>query len=110
MDEHAYERRQVPKTINIHGYDLNYKDSPLKGNIFRYRCRRVGCKYFVKIDKENWEKIIKKEKDILLTEINEYTYKNEIISRINVDSVRTEKDSEQLARKLIILNLNEPLE
>ncbi len=34
MEEQAYERRQVPKTINIHGYDLNYKDPPLKGKIF----------------------------------------------------------------------------
>ena len=63
MEEPAIERRQVPKIININGYDLNYKDPPIKGNIFRFRCWRIGFKYFVKIDKENLEKILKKEKE-----------------------------------------------
>ena len=60
----AFEKRNVSRVLKIKGYDLTYKDPPLKGNIFRYRCRKVGGNYFVNIDQDNIEKINKNEKDI----------------------------------------------
>ena len=60
----AFEKRNVPRVLKIKGYDLTYKNPPLKGNIFRYRCRKVGYNYFVKIVQDNIEKINKNEKDI----------------------------------------------
>jgi hypothetical protein len=35
--EQDYERRNAPIILNINGYDLTYKDPPVKGNIYRYR-------------------------------------------------------------------------
>ena len=60
----AFEKRNVPRVLNIKGYELTYKDPPLKGNIFRYRCRKVGCNYFVKIDQTNIERSIKMKKKL----------------------------------------------
>ena len=109
-DARAFEKRNVPRVLNIKGYDLTYKDPPLKGNIFRYRCRKVGCNYFVKIDQTNIAKVNKNEKEIKYEEINTHAHKKENIANINIESVKTEKDCEDLAKKLIIKNLNEPLE
>ena len=47
----AYERRGVPRLLNIKGYDLFYKDPPLKEGYFVYRCRKKDCKYFKKLIK-----------------------------------------------------------
>ena len=73
MEEKSLEEENLPKSITIKGYQLSYKAPPLKGNIFRLRCRRVRCKYFIKINEENIKKIINNQKDISFTEINEHT-------------------------------------
>ena len=96
--------------VNIKGYELTYKDPPFKGNIFRYRWRQVGCNYFVKIALNNVEKINRNEKENIYTEINTHTHKNEPIVSVNIDSIKIEKEVEDLAKKLILKNLNEPLE
>ena len=43
----------IPKFINVKGCALNYKAPALKSNIFRFRCLKSGCKYFIRINKEN---------------------------------------------------------
>lgn len=59
----AFEKRNVPRVLKIKGYNVTYKDPPIKGNIFRYRDRKVGCNFFVKIVHDNIEKINKNEKE-----------------------------------------------
>ena len=105
----AHEKRNVPRMLNIKGYELTYKDPPLKGNIFRYRCRKVGCNYFLKIDQNNLEKIQRNEKEITFTEINTHIHKYEPITNVNIDIIKTEKECEALAKKLILKNLNDLL-
>ena len=85
----VFEKRNVPRVLNIKGYELTYKDPPLKGNIFRYRCRKVGCNYFVKIDQTNIEKVNKNEKEIKYEEINTHAHKKENIANINIDTIKT---------------------
>ena len=60
----AFEKRNILRVLNIKGYDLTYKDPQFKGNIFRYRCRKVECECFVKIERDDIEKINKNEKKI----------------------------------------------
>ena len=59
MEEQIIPEEKIPNYITIKGYQLNYKRPPLKDNIFRFRCRKKGCKYFVKINEENLNKILK---------------------------------------------------
>ena len=101
-----------PKYIYIKGYQLNYKSPPLKGNIHRYRCRNRSCKYFIKIDSTNLKKIINNDKDnISYTEINQHeNHKENIIIKMENGNAITEEGINKLARQLITLNLNEPLD
>ncbi len=55
IQDEAYKKRNIQKAIIIKGYKLNYKEPSLKYNIYRYRCRKKGCKYFF----INSDKIIK---------------------------------------------------
>lgn len=47
-NEEAYKKLNIPLSLNINGYNLTYKDPPLKREIFRYRCRTKNCNYFIK--------------------------------------------------------------
>jgi len=97
----------IPKLISVKGYQLNYKAPPLKGNIFRFRCRKSGCKYFIRINEENLHKILNKEKEISFEEINEHT--NHLTKAIKVetsDNVKTEEEINKLATQLINFNLS----
>ncbi len=46
----TYEKRGVPRLLNIKGYDPFYKDLPTKDEYYVYRCRKNKCKYFIKIN------------------------------------------------------------
>ena len=61
----AYITDNVPRTLIIKGFDLYYKAPALKNNEYRYRCRKTGCKYFIKINRENLTKISNKENNII---------------------------------------------
>ena len=102
----------IPKHIFIKGYELNFKQPPLKDNILRYRCRNGKCNYFVKIDQENLKKLIDKgQNNVVYTEYNKHDKHNEDkIFNFENGNIATEFQINKIARQLIILNLNEPLE
>ena len=60
-NEPAYQKRGVPRIITIKGIDLFYKEPPLKNDIYVYRCRKSHCKYFIRINKTNIDKVLNKE-------------------------------------------------
>lgn len=61
-NKEAYKKHNIPHSIIINGYELTYKDPPLKGELFRYRCRTKNCNYFIKMDRNNIQKLKKKRK------------------------------------------------
>ena len=112
--EPAYQKRGVPRLLALKGNDLFYKDPPTKENLYIYRCRKKGCKYYVKIDKLNIDKILNKETNISYYEFNshnDHEAPNEIKleNQENTD-FRTEKETKELATSLIKNNINENLE
>ena len=109
QNQHAYQLRNVPRSIFIKGYELTYKDPPLKNNIFKYRCRKQGCNYSVKIDKENLSKLEENNKDITYVENNTHIHKSYNNISINIEKVLNENQALVLAEKLIRTNINEPL-
>ena len=38
QNQHAYQMRKVLLSIFIKVYEINYKDSPLKNNIYKHHC------------------------------------------------------------------------
>ena len=107
IKETAYEKRNLPRYININGEDLTYKEPPLKNNIYKYRCKKKGCKFFVKINQENIDKLIIKENNIVYTEINTHSHINENNSILQTGEVLLDKHTLDLARILIIKNQKE---
>ena len=59
----AFKKYNIPRSITINGYELTFKDPPLQDDIYRYRCRKSGCNYFIKISKENLNKINNKKEN-----------------------------------------------
>ena len=111
MEPKIISEENIPKFINIKGYELNYKAPPLKGNIFRFRCRKTGCKYFIRINEENLNKILNKEKNVTFEEINAHeNHKNKSIKVETSDDVESEQDKNKLAIQLINFNINQGLE
>ena len=70
----AYERRGVPRLLNIKGYDLFYKDPPLKEGYFVYRCKKKYCKYFIKINKIKKYNNKRNNNTIIDNKNNDYIY------------------------------------
>ena len=107
-------KKRCSRILSLKGNDLFYKDPPTKENLYIYRCRKKGCKYYVKIDKLNIDKILNKETNITYYEYNshnDHEAPNEIKleNQENTD-FRTEKETKELATNLIKNNLNENLE
>ena len=75
--EPAYKKYNILRSIDIKGISLNFKDPPLTGYIYRYRCRKNNWNYFVKIDKENIDKLLQNEENKKYIEVNEH--KNQTI-------------------------------
>ena len=57
----AYEKRNLPKSLVI------------KGNMFKYKCRKNKRNYFIKINEENIKKLLNNEKSVIYEEYNEHT-------------------------------------
>ena len=110
QNQHAYQLRKVPRSIFIKGYELTYKDPPLKNNIYKYRCPKQGCNYSVKIDKENLNKLEENNKDITYVESNTHIHKSGNYISINIGEVMNENQALVLAKQLIKTNINEPLD
>ena len=112
----AYKQRGIPRIITIQGRELFYKDPPLKNDIYVYRCRKGTCKYFIKINKSNIDKFINNEKDIEFTETNKHTCPDEpnesgnLLDNKGKKDIRTEKETKELAIKLINSNITENLD
>ena len=106
-EDPAYKKRNIPNNIYFKGYKLSYKEPPLKGNIYVYRCRVKGCKYFLKIDKENLN-LINGEN---YSEFNKHAnHKEEQIESLSNEIVLTDKEVYSLVVQLIKTHLKEGLE
>lgn len=110
----VYEKRGVPRLLNIKGYDLFYKDPPTKDEYYVYRCRKKNCKYFIKIIKDNIQKITNKDNVIEFKEFNKHNNHKELIDLnnelIDPSKARTEKENINLAIYLIKNNIKEDLD
>ena len=110
----VYEKRGVPRLLNIKGYDLFYKDPPTKDEYYVYRCRKKNCKYFIKIIKDNIQKITNKDDVIEFKEFNKHNNHKELIDLnnelIDPSKARTEKENINLAIYLIKNNIKEDLD
>ena len=110
----VYEKRGVPRLLNIKGYDLFYKDPPTKDEYYVYRCRKKNCKYFIKIIKDNIQKITNKDDVIDFKEFNKHNNHKELIDLnnelIDPSKARTEKENINLAIYLIKNNIKEDLD
>ena len=110
-EEPAYKKRNIPNNIYIKGYKLSYKEPPLKGNIYVYRCRVKGCNYFLKIDKENLNLINGENNKVTYSEFNQHSnHKDEEKRMISDEFVLTDKEVNSLAVQLIKSHLKEGLE
>ena len=113
-NEPAYQKRGVPRIITIKGIDLFYKEPPLKNDIYVYRCRKSHCKYFIRINKTNIDKVLNKESGIQYIEVNEHTghedNSGKNVENIGSEEIRTEKETFELAIKLIKSNITESME
>ena len=109
-----YEKRGVPRLLNIKGYDLFYKDPPTKDEYYVYRCRKKNWKYLIKINKDNIQKITNKDNVIEFKEFNKHTNHEELIDLnnelIDPSKARTEKENINLAIYLIKNNIKEDLD
>ena len=110
----VYEKRGVPRLLNIKGYDLFYKDPPTKDEYYVYRCRKKNIKYFIKIIKDNIQKITNKDDVIEFKEFNKHNNHKELIDLnnelIDPSKARTEKENINLAIYLIKNNIKEDLD
>ena len=68
----AYKNYNIPRNVDVKGFSLTYKDPPLSGNIYRFRCRKKNCNYFFKIYKENIDKLLQNKDSIKYVEVNEH--------------------------------------
>ena len=107
--DEAYKKLNIPRSLNIMGYNLTYKDPPLKGELYRYRCRTKNCNFFIKINKENITKLQNNENDIQYIEMNVHTNHKEIKYIIDDGDIKSEEQIKKIATNLIKLNLKEPL-
>ena len=108
-EEYAYKKYQVPRLLNIKGYDITFKNPPLSGEIFRYRCWTNKCNYFIKINHENITKLLNKEKEVEFEEVNSHTNHKEVKNIIKNSEIKTEEEIKILTKVLIKMNLKEPL-
>ena len=53
----AYERNKVSQSLIIKNQKYTYKSISNKGNIFTYRCLHRKCNSYIKITKEEIDKI-----------------------------------------------------
>ena len=107
----AYEKRNLPESIVIKGKELSYKDPPLKDNMFKYRCRRNKCNYFIKINEENIKKVLNNENIVTYEEFNKHTNQvNNINANLIKDIIFTDKQIEKQANDLIKANFMQPLD
>ena len=110
----VYEKRGVPRLLNIKVYDLFYKDPPTKDEYYVFRCRKKNCKYFIKINKDNIQKITNKDDVIEFKEFNKHNNHKELIDLnnelIDPSKARTEKENINLAIYLIKNNIKEDLD
>ena len=103
--EEVYKKLNIPWSLCIKDYNLTYKDPPLKGEIFRYRCRTKNCNSFIKINEENITKLQKNENYIHFIEMNIHENHKEI-NYINDDGdIKSEAQIKKIATNLIKLNL-----
>ena len=112
--EAAYKKRGVPRIVTIKGNELYYKDPQIKDELYTYRCRKKDCKYYIKIDKLNYDKILRKENEIQYEEFNSHSVhenkEGQLVENQKSNDIRTEKETKELAINLINANINENLE
>ena len=105
----AYKILGIPRLLNIKGFDLYYKDPLLKNDLYAYRCRKNECNFFIKIDKDNIDKILKKDNDINFIEINIHQDHDlndvELYETVDHKNASSEKENLKLSISLIKNNI-----
>ena len=107
-----YEVECVPQSVTIKGFRYSYKEYISTTNLYKYRCSNRSCKCFIKITKEELNKIKDQnnKQQIKYTIYNEHT--NHKGKEINVSNneIFTKNEMNNFAIKLIKNNITEPLE
>ena len=92
-EQAAYIACNIPHILKIDGQELYFKAPPLKNDIYKYRCRKSHCNYFIKINRDNINKFINKEKDINYTECNQHSnHIDKIIKQKSSNNIQTPEE------------------
>ena len=95
----AYIKDNVSRIFFINGFYLYYKAPSLKNNEYKCRCRKTVCKYFIKINRENFTKFSNKEN---YTEYNQHSsYIEKLINNDAKYNIRSVEEELKLANSLI---------
>lgn len=109
-EQAAYIACNIPHILIIDGQELYFKAPPLKNDIYKYRCRKSQCNYFIKINRDNIKKFINKEKDINYTECNQHSnHIDKIIKEKSSNNIHTPEEEYKIALSLIKFNINQGL-
>ena len=108
-----YQKLKIPGLITIGEYNYIYKDqSKTNPNLFFYRCQRSNCRITIEIDRNNIDKIVKKNTDGEIINKCKKDHKCENINYIkseNIDECSTEGQIKTKAYNIILLNPLKPL-
>ena len=114
--EKKYEQYGVPQYLILEDFKYTYKTNLKDENSFIYRCNNRSCKAQITIDKNNILKLIiknPKEKIEYIKGKHEHncapTKEKNLKTEVNVNSVLTNNEVNELGKKLIKQHLEKPL-
>ena len=109
-EQAAYIAYKVPHILIIDGQEFYFKAPPLKNDIYKYRCRKSQCNYYIKISRDEINKFQNKEKDINYTEFNQHSnHIDKIIKQKSSNNIRKPEEEYKIGLSLIKLNINQGL-
>ena len=108
-----YQKLNIPGLIKIGDYSYVYKDqSKSNPNLFFFRCQKSICRITIEIDRENIDKIVKKNKtgEINYKQKKEHKWvNNNIINSEKIEECSTDDQIYNKAYNIIAINPLKPL-
>ena len=108
----AYQKYNVPQSLIIKDQKYTYKAFSNKQNTFTYRCLHRKCNSYIKISKDEIDKIGTNNKieDIKFTSYNEHKHEKTENIIISSKDIKIKENLDNLAIKLIAQNILQPYE
>ena len=104
-------KEEIPQSIYINSFSYSYKETK-KNDEYSYRCKVRKCGVIISIDKNNLEKIIKREPNTKI-EYKKVSNRDHICNKNNIitssNNVQSSNHLNDLAENLIRQNLEKSL-